>query len=200
MDNSNQASLGTLNSAHCPSIIYRFERHHRLPTRKNSLWQIHEGLVRTVTWDDDGRVIVLGYWGVGSVVGYGIDQMDPYDIQPLTAVSVTSISLNSALASSYLLAHQKQTNELLGLLHCHPMDNRLLRFIIWLAQRFGVSKKHGIEVRFLLTHQEIAETLGTNRVTITRLIKQLESNGKLHWSRKRRLIPYQTFDRYGQTP
>ena len=57
-----------------------------------------------------------------------------------------------------------------------------MQFLYWLAQRFGEPTKDGLSVPVKLIHQDIAESIGATRVTITRLLKKLEREGKIQWS------------------
>jgi CRP-like cAMP-binding protein len=47
----------------------------------------------------------------------------------------------------------------------------------WLAKKFGQEVAQGQLIDLRLTHQEIAEIMGTTRVTVTRLLKELETQG-----------------------
>lgn len=55
----------------------------------------------------------------------------------------------------------------------------MCKFLIWLSDEFGRDIDKGKLIDIYLTHQEIAEVLNTTRVTITRLLMQLEAEGKL---------------------
>ena len=66
-------------------------------------------------------------------------------------------------------------NELLKSLESvafHKLDERLVKY---LKQKAKVSGKSAIQ----LSHHQIAEELGTSRVVISRLLKQLENDKKL---------------------
>lgn len=54
-----------------------FARRSHLPNRNNALWQIEKGVVRTVTWLEDGTIIALGLWGSGDAIGKPISRCDP---------------------------------------------------------------------------------------------------------------------------
>lgn len=49
----------------------------------------------------------------------------------------------------------------------------------WLAFRFGRHSGGGIEIKLRLTHQEISEFICSSRITVTRLLGQLEGDGLL---------------------
>jgi hypothetical protein len=36
-----------------------------LPLKPSTLWKIESGVVRSVTWDEEGRTVTLGFWGKG---------------------------------------------------------------------------------------------------------------------------------------
>jgi CRP-like cAMP-binding protein len=85
-----------------------------------------------------------------------------------------------------ILLHAQQEEEFLKLVHSQSIEQRLLQFLAWLGQKFGHDSKQGRIINLRLTHQEIAETLSTTRVTVTRLINQLEQQGMIqrnsrHW-------------------
>jgi CRP-like cAMP-binding protein len=69
-------------------------------------------------------------------------------------------------------------------LHDVRAQTRLLRFLNWLAERFGDRVEGGRLIRVRLTHQEIAESIGATRVTITRELSELERQGKIRWSER----------------
>ena len=48
----------------------------------------------------------------------------------------------------------------------------LFKFLEWLDKRFGEDVENGRLLNLRLTHQDIAETLGTTRVTVTRILNQ----------------------------
>jgi hypothetical protein len=39
-----------------------------LPLKPDTLWKIESGVVRSFTWDAEGRTFTLGFWGKGDVV------------------------------------------------------------------------------------------------------------------------------------
>jgi CRP-like cAMP-binding protein len=43
-------------------------------------------------------------------------------------------------------------------------------------------------IQLRLTHQELAETIGTTRVTVTRLMQSLEQQGSLCYSRRQQIV------------
>lgn len=155
-----------------------FARRTEIPYKQSSFWQIETGVVRTLTWLADGKAVILGLWGAGDIVGKGLSHVDPYQIECLTKVEAVSISLEeSDRLSEVLLAHLQQAEELMVIRSYKAMDMMLLRLLSWLSQKFGREIEQGRLIDLRLTHQDLAELLGSTRVTVTRILRQLEQQG-----------------------
>jgi CRP-like cAMP-binding protein len=59
------------------------------------------------------------------------------------------------------------------------MRERLRLFLVWLAHKFGQQMEHGWQIGFRLTHQDLADAIGSSRVTVTRLLSKLEKQGAI---------------------
>ncbi|ERN42617.1 catabolite gene activator and regulatory subunit of cAMP-dependent protein kinase [Rubidibacter lacunae KORDI 51-2] len=157
-----------------------FSRSDLLPAQPEILWRVEWGVVRTITWNDDGTVVTLGYWGKGDVVGQPLTRLQPYQIECLTSVEVTAIpSHRWHQVLDAIVAHSWQSEELLSIVRYERVYKRLERLLTWLARKFGRSVATGELIDLRLTHQGIAELIGTTRVTVTRLLKELEAQGKI---------------------
>ncbi|MEM9157368.1 MAG: Crp/Fnr family transcriptional regulator, partial [Cyanobacteria bacterium P01_F01_bin.33] len=66
-------------------------------------------------------------------------------------------------------------------------EERLLKFFYWLVERFGQVNSGKAILPVKLTHQDLAEFVGSTRVTVTRLLGQLEKRGKIQWSDRRHM-------------
>ena len=151
-----------------------------IPPTTDSLWRIDRGAVRTVTWLDDGTVIALGYWGPGDIVGHSLSRVKPYQIECLTSVEMSILPSELwSQALDAMLSHVQQTEELLSILHQKPVSRRLWHFLVWLGQKFGRDVDTGRLIDLQLTHQELAEAIGTTRVSVTRMLQEFESEGML---------------------
>lgn len=175
--------------------VFHFKRYENLHYRSDGgLWRIQSGYVRSLTWNLEGDSVPLGFWAEGDIVGHAIAQMHPYEAQCLTAVTAEYLGSACGLSQATLLAQVRQSNDLLRIAHCRQSERRLLQFICWLAIAFGESTPAGRRILLKLTHQEIAETIGATRVTVTRLLKALERNGKINWTPHEKMIYSKTFE------
>lgn len=156
----------------------KFTRRSVLPLKQDCLWQIETGVVRTLTWLEDGTTVTLGLWGPGDVVSRVLSKADPYQIECLTAVEATVLPLDRwHLVNEALILHIHQFQEFLEILHCRSVDASLLRLLAWMAKKFGQEVERGSLIELHLTHQEISEIIGTTRVTVTRLLNIFERQG-----------------------
>jgi CRP-like cAMP-binding protein len=156
----------------------KFARRSLLPLGRDYLWQIETGVVRTLTWLEDGTTVTLGLWGPGDVVSRVLSNADPYQIECLTPVEASTLPLDRwHLVNEALILHIQQYQEFLEILHCRSVDASLLQLLSWLAKKFGHQVERGQLIDLHLTHQEISEIIGTTRVTVTRLLNSFEKQG-----------------------
>ncbi|MEM8505306.1 MAG: Crp/Fnr family transcriptional regulator [Cyanobacteria bacterium P01_D01_bin.1] len=153
-------------------------------------WKIHSGYVRSLTWNLEGDFVPLGFWGEGDIVGNAENQAHSYSYQAqcLTTVSAEYLGSNHAYSRAVLLANVRQSRDLLQIAYCRQTKLRLLCFISWLANTFGEPAPGGRRILAKLTHQEIAESIASTRVTVTRLLKMLACEGKIVWSSRERIV------------
>ncbi|MDZ8093395.1 MAG: Crp/Fnr family transcriptional regulator [Nostoc sp. DedQUE05] len=165
-----------------------FIRREVIPPYNDIIWRIEYGAVRTLTWSEDGTFITLGYWGLGDLIGYPLSKVKPYQIECLTGVEVSIVPPHLwHQDTNALLSHIQQTEDLLSIVHQKPISLRLWQFLVWLSEKFGRDVDKGKLIDLNVTHQDIAEVLNTTRVTVTRLLQQLEEEGTV-LRHKRRII------------
>ncbi|MEH2291359.1 MAG: Crp/Fnr family transcriptional regulator [Nostoc sp.] len=184
--NSSALSNSSAFSRQLPQQI--FTRREVIPPYNDVLWRIEYGAVRTLTWSENGTFITLGYWGLGDLIGYPLSRVKPYQIECLTCVEVSIVPPHLWHQDiNALLSHIQQAEDLLSIVHRKPISLRLWQFLVWLSEKFGRDIDKGKLIDLNVTHQDIAEVLNTTRVTVTRLLQQLEEEGTV-LRHKRRII------------
>ncbi len=120
----------------------------------------------------------LGLWGPGDIVGRVLSQANPYRIECLTPVEAKLLPASRwDEATEKMILHIQRSGELIEILHSRSAESSLLRLLGWLAKRFGQEVEQGQLIDLRLTHQDIAELIGSTRVTVTRLLSDLEKQG-----------------------
>ena len=162
-----------------------FNRLEVISLQPNILLRIERGTVRTLTWNQEGTTVTLGYWSAGDVVGQPLCGVQPYQMQCLTSVEASYIPSHEwGQALDAIFRHTQQAEELFCIVRQERIQLRLLQLLIWLARKFGCAVEQGQLIELRLTHQDIAEAIGSTRVTVTRLLKQFEQEGIIHRSRR----------------
>ncbi len=118
------------------------------------------------------------------------------------AVAFTRVEMITAPAASVLQAIEEdarvgllllqglssrilQTETMIETLTHRDMSSRLVSFLLVLCRDFGMPGEKGITIDLKLSHQSIAEAIGSTRVTITRLLGELRNSGLVTIERKK---------------
>lgn len=169
--------------------LHIFSPREIIPSQSDCFWLLREGIVKTCTWNEEGTAITLGYWGTGDVVGRPLSLVSPYQIECLNSVEAVSIPLRQCdRLSEAIRRHIQETEELLYIVRSERMYTRLLKILTWLARKFSCEVEEGRLICLPLTHQELAEVIGTTRVTVTKLINQLEQEGVISRPRRNSIV------------
>jgi CRP-like cAMP-binding protein len=59
------------------------------------------------------------------------------------------------------------------------VDTMLIKLLAWLSKKFGSEVEKGRLIDMRLTHEDLAEMLGSTRVTITRVLGHFEQEGMI---------------------
>jgi CRP-like cAMP-binding protein len=160
-----------------------------LPSRVDAVWLIRRGVVKVLTWDQEGETVTLGYWGEGDLVGRPLSRVQPYEMQCCTAVEADCIPLdrNSCLSSA-ICRHVQQTEHLLCSFRRDRPRERCLKMLIQLSHKFGCPAEKGQRIDLRLTHRELAEMIGVTRVSITRTLSEFQRQGLIDRSEGRIIV------------
>jgi CRP-like cAMP-binding protein len=71
----------------------------------------------------------------------------------------------------------QQSEALLAVVGVHPVKDRLRALVLLLHQELGQVTPNGVRLSVKLTHQQLADMIGTTRVTVTRLLSELKREG-----------------------
>jgi global nitrogen regulator NtcA len=78
-----------------------------------------------------------------------------------------------------------QTEMMIETLAHRDMGSRLVSFLLILCRDFGVPTNEGIRIDLKLSHQAIAEAIGSTRVTVTRLLGDLRETNLIAIHKKK---------------
>jgi global nitrogen regulator NtcA len=78
-----------------------------------------------------------------------------------------------------------QTEMMIETLAHRDMGSRLVSFLLILCRDFGIPTPDGIRIDLKLSHQAIAEAIGSTRVTVTRLLGDLRQEEMISIQKKK---------------
>lgn len=141
-----------------------------------------------LTLSEEGTAITLGFWGAGDLTGQPLIGIQPCELECLMDVTAVRLHLEQCQElQPVTMAHLHQMQALIRMRQGN-IPQRLQLLLAWLGQKFGCPTEGGQLIQLRLTHQELAETIGTTRVTVTRLMQSLEQQGSLCYSRRQQIV------------
>jgi CRP-like cAMP-binding protein len=174
-----------------------FPRNELLPLEGDGLWQVSQGVVQLSTAQSNGDEVLVGLAGPGMPLGMPLTGLVSYQARALTDVyclwlSLTELERSSALAQALffpLIRRLRQTEALLAITAGQRrVEDRLRHLLLLLAQEVGEPVPRGVRLQVRLTHQSLANAIGTSRVTCTRLLGRFHTWGWVDWGTDRHLL------------
>lgn len=186
-------ALENIPTEYSQARVLRFKRRDHLFCEDGGFWRIQSGYIRTFTRGLDGECVPLGFWKTGDIIGQPLAQTYPYEAQCLSEVTAESLGCNYSFSKEAILAQSRQSSDLLKIVHCAQVEQRLRLLFVWLAQQLGEATPNGFCIQPKLTHQEIADSINSTRVTVTRSIRSLEREGQINWKARSQLVYHSAF-------
>ncbi len=164
-------------------IPYKAGEQIRLKTRE--LLVVYRGIVQLLTLDPSGDEALLGLLGPMMPLGLPLTLLEAYQGVALTNCDLLRVSWDDLQQSPQLAQEMnlqmarrlQQTEALLALVGKRHINDRLRGFLLLLCHDFGAPTADGVRLEIRLTHQQIANALGTTRVTVTRMLGELREQG-----------------------
>jgi CRP/FNR family transcriptional regulator, cyclic AMP receptor protein len=174
-----------------PSVTIGYEPGETICTREDRdpiLYCVRSGHVRLTEPLPDGRMVTLSILGAGGVFGtvdvpprHGIsaEAMTHCDVTLLHASQLSALvriapeAVHAVIAS--LTAQLRDARALVAHALAHDTSVRLVTILLTLADAFGEAASGGKTlIAYPTTHQNLADMIGANRVTVTRKLIELQ--------------------------
>ena len=158
-----------------------------VPLLKKQIWIVVRGLIilegENIS-DDDA---FLGLVGPNEPFGECLTSNDACQAKTLTNSYLFCVRMSELFEShelamtlvNALSARYRRAESSLVVLGIKSTEERIKVFLEQIALNYGQSKAEGLLINFKLTYKVIADALGITRVTVTRVINRLCSNGWL---------------------
>lgn len=176
--------------------LHLYTRGEEIPLTSQGIWEVYRGVVQLSKFSTTGENTILG-WAVPSYfVGMWLTEPEICQARALSEVYLRWYSLreiDSNLNLMRLVLNQvalrvRQTEALLAIVSLRRIEDRLLELFSLLKREMGEPVEEGIRFIARLTHQNLANTIGTTRVTITRMLGDFQSQDLIALDSQRHLI------------
>ncbi|MDX2097089.1 MAG: Crp/Fnr family transcriptional regulator [Leptolyngbyaceae cyanobacterium bins.59] len=176
--------------------LHPFTSGQTIPMNSDEIWIVCRGVVQLSTFYSNGDEALLGLAGPSMPFGLPLTLIQPYQAIALSDADLMRLSLleveqSPALARgvfSHLSRRLRQTEAFLALIGHRRVRDRLCSLLMLLKHEIGQPVGEDVRLSVRLTHQHLANAIGTTRVTVTRLLGQLKEEGWLMIDKSHHLV------------
>jgi CRP-like cAMP-binding protein len=178
--------------------LHFYDKGELIPLAQEGIWQVYRGVIQLSQFASSGDEILLGWVHPENFFGLWLtaNQLENYQARALSdvylrwypLVEIESSPTLSQLILGQVIHRMRQSEALLAIAGLKRVDERLQELLKLLAHDMGESTAAGIRLNVRLTHQMLANAIGTTRVTITRLLGEFQAQGQIRFDGDRHLI------------
>jgi CRP-like cAMP-binding protein len=176
--------------------LHFYDRGEMIPLSGEGVWQVYRGTAQIGQISEAGEEILLGWVQSGIFFGLSFTSLDCYQARALSEVylkwyTIAEVESSSELTRTMLtqlIRRQQQTEALLAIAGLKRVEERLQQLLWLLKREMGEPISGGYRLSTRLTHQNLANAIGTTRVTVTRLLGEFQRQGWVSTDSDRHLI------------
>lgn len=188
-------SFNPIEMARLMGVVEELEypRHHVIfapGMPSDSIFFIEKGRVRLTRLSPDGRTVILALLGPGDLIGEAAWEAAEHDTYAETLEETKLFQLSREAFENLVRTNPefglrliqvigvrlKQAQARIEDLVFRQVPSRVARLLCNLAENHGKVTPQGIRVEFPLTHQEIADMVGSSRVTVTQVLNKFRAS------------------------
>lgn len=177
--------------------LHFYGKGEEIPLLSQGVWGISRGFVQLIRVNPQGDETWLGWAAQDHFFGLWLTSLDSFKARALSDVylqwySLQEIEKSPQIAQNVLtqtVSRVRQNEQLLAIAGLKRVEDKLIALLRLLADSIGEKMNNGcsrITVRF--THQNLASAIGTTRVTVTRLLGDLQRDGLIFIDKQRHII------------
>jgi CRP/FNR family cyclic AMP-dependent transcriptional regulator len=169
----------------------------------DSVLLLAEGRVKIGSFTEEGKQTILSFIEPGELFGelslLGSEQREEYaeTVEKSTVILIPGEVMHQLLAENpqvsigvtklFGLRRRRIERRLKNLLFRSNRE-RLVHLLLELAEQYGRPGEEGIELRIKLSHQDLANIIGSTRETVTVVLGELQAEGRLKLGRRKIVI------------
>ncbi len=177
-------------------LLHLYVKGEEIPLLDSGIWQVYRGVVQLSRISHRGKEVILGWATVNSAFS-----SLGYDNQIYRAVALGNVYVRyytpqeiekNPLLSRQLLAQLSdrliKSEELLAIVGLRKVEDRLWELLCLLKQEMGQVVAGGTRIQIRFTHQNLADIICTTRVTVTRVLGEIQQKGWIDIDGDRHII------------
>ena len=176
--------------------LQQYKRGDEISVLDSGIWQVYRGVVQLSRVQQDGTEVISGWVGANGVFGNLADNPALYRAVALGDVyakhySVRDIARQPSLRRQFLAQFSDRlikSQHLLAIIAIGRVEDRLRQLLSFLKHDIGYSVEGGVRLPVRFTHQHLAESIHTTRVTVTRILGDLQQQDLVYFDRDRHLV------------
>jgi CRP-like cAMP-binding protein len=176
--------------------LHFYAKGEEIPLVSQGIWQVCQGLVQLSTLCQNGEEVWLGWAEPSTFFGQWFSLLKTYQATALSDVhlmwfSQAEINASPRLTQTVLqqmVRRMRQIEALVAISGQRRVEDRLQHLLLLMKREIGQPVAEGTRLDLRLTHQNLANAIGTTRVTVTRLLSKLKSEGAIILDRDRHII------------
>jgi CRP-like cAMP-binding protein len=167
-----------------------------IPLFDQDIFFVQQGIVQLSSYDSEGNDVLLGLVSSAMPFGLPLTSVEPYHAIALGNVSLIRFSITEVeqyfdlnrLVLRGLDMRLQQSEAIQSILCSRHIKEKLYRFLLLLCREVGEPVSNGTRLKVRFTHQHLASTIGTTRVTITRMLRIFQQDGIILLDDKRHIV------------
>lgn len=167
--------------------------------KARAIYFIEKGRVRLSRSVDEGKEVLLALFGPGDLIADAIWESGYHESTAETLEDSKFYEIGEEVFQELLRTNPefagriieiagsrlKQAESRMEDLVFRQVPSRVARLLITLSESYGKVTTNGIRVDFRLTHQDIADLVGSSRVTVTQVLNRFRASGWIDIEGKR---------------
>ena len=176
--------------------LQQYQRGDEISVIDSGIWQVYRGVVQLSRVQQDGTEVISGWVTADGVFGDLADTPIVYRAIALGDVyakrySTQDVVRYPALARQFMAQFSDRlikSQQLLTIIAISKVEDRLKHLLSLLRQEIGQTVEDGVRLQVRFTHQHLAESIHTTRVTITRILGNFQMQGLVYFDSDRHLV------------
>ena len=178
--------------------LQQFHKGDEISVMDLGIWQVYRGVVQVSRVQQNGSEVISGwitangiFGNVNSTANSTLDRALALGDVYAKRYSMHDIIKNPELARQFIAQFSDRlikSQRLLAIIAISRVEERLKQLLLMLSKEIGQPVADGTRLQVRFTHQHLAESIHTTRVTITRILGDFQNQDLIYVDNERHII------------